>query len=63
MDEYIFPFSELSDFNRLFSDEILPYDYFSSLNSLRSEFQTNTNHNNNDEIDLEILNNNNISCS
>ena len=63
MDEFIFPFSELSDFNRLFSDEILPYDYFSSLNSLCSEFPSNTNHNNNDEIDLEILNNNNIPCS
>ena len=60
---YIFPFSGLSNLSEIFSDEIIPFDQFSSYEALNFDRLTSSNNFSNDEIDQNILNSNASQCS
>ena len=63
MDEYIFPFSDLTSFHELFSDDILPFDCFSSLRALNLEPTQNTLTNPVDAINNNLSDLSNVSSS
>ena len=60
---YIFPFANVSNLSDLFSDEIIPFNQFSTYEALKLDSHTESNYFNNDEIDQNILTNNASHCS
>ena len=64
MNNYIFPFQQLNHLNDLYSDEILPFEQYSTLSALSSSQPINNiSHNSSDEIDREIVDSNYVPCN
>ena len=64
MSDFVFPFSQVNNFEDLFSSPgLLPFDAYKSKITLWGDDDSIGNLNPQDEVDLNILNNNNVECS